>query len=174
MTGVSSIKTIQTQQPDFEAYYSDTNVARVPESEDPDFPDERVEPEVAEGKPAKRYVFLEKLAEIKASNEQQEAKSSPIKRQYFVGGYGGGFGSYGYGGGYGGHGYGGGYGGHGHGVHRRAADYPAPNPADKIQPKRQIYAAEEQQARELASRIRELEEEEVHFTCSFLEHNIRL
>jgi len=121
-----------------------------------------------------RYVFLEKLAEIKASNEQDEANSSPIKRQYFVGGYGGGFGSYGYGGGYGGHGYGGGYGGHGHGVHRRAADYPAPDPADKIQLKRQIYAAEEQQARELASRIRELEEEEVHFTCSFLEHNIRL
>ena len=47
-------------------------------------------------KPAKRYVFLEKLAELKAANEVGP-NSSPIKRQFFGGGYGGG-----YGGGFGG------------------------------------------------------------------------
>jgi hypothetical protein len=89
VTSVSSIKTIPSQQPNFDTYFSDTKTARVPESAEPDV----VEPE----KPAKRYVFLEKLAELKAANEL-DAKSSPVKRQY-GGAYGG---TYGGGGVYGG------------------------------------------------------------------------
>ena len=47
-------------------------------------------------------------------------------------------------------------------IEKRRDDNPTTDPADKSRAKRQVFPADGQQVKELASRIRELEGEEVH------------